>query len=146
MFKGGKGRQFRFAGRWTVPRQAVLDAFMKSKGHLTAEEVYLMVRRMNRGIGMATVYRNLEFLRQHGMLNRYQFGEGRARYELKDDETHHHHLICTKCGKVKDYSELIEREMKLMKDLEKEIFQKYNFKTRSHQLDFYGLCDKCLSK
>jgi Fur family ferric uptake transcriptional regulator len=144
MYKGKKGRQYKVDGRWTVGRQSILDVFFKIRGHLTADDVYLGVRRMNPAIGMATVYRNLEFLTQQGLLNRYQFGEAKARYELNDDERdHHHHIICTKCGKIKDYSEFIEREMMLMKDLEKELSRKHNYEISSHQLHFYGLCDKC---
>lgn len=144
MYKRKRGRPYNTIGRWTVTRQAILDTFIKSRGHLTAEDVYMRVRKMHSAIGMATVYRNLGFLRQQRLLNRYRFGEGGARYELNDDERdHHHHLICTKCGKVKDYSEFVERELALMKDLEKELAEKYNFEISSHQLHFYGLCDRC---
>jgi Fur family ferric uptake transcriptional regulator len=147
MYKDMIGKSYSVVGRWTVARQAVLDVFLKIRGHLSAEDVYLAVRRMLPGIGMATVYRNLEFLTRQGFLKRYQFGESRSRYELNDDKSdHHHHIICTKCGKINDYSEFIEREMMLMKDLEKKLLRKYNYKISSHQLHFYGLCDKCQIK
>lgn len=144
MIKGRHGRLFRCVGRWTVPRQAVLNVFTRNGGHLTAEDVFMRIKKRFPGIGMATVYRNLEFLRQQGLLNRFQFSVKSAYYELNDDEReHHHHLICTSCGKVTDYSEFVERELKLIKDLKKELSVKNNFEIKSHQLHFYGLCEKC---
>jgi len=144
MIQGRHGRPFRCVGRWTVPRQAILDVFMKNKGHLTAEEVFMHLKNNNPGIGMATVYRNLEFLCQQGLLNRFQFNSDRAHYELNDDErSHHHHIICKKCGLVKDYSVFIDRELKLMKDLEKELSKKHDFDIETHDLSFLGLCNKC---
>ena len=137
------GKQFKTIGRWTAPRRAILDVFVNTKEHLTAEEVFMHVKKQY-PVGLATVYRNLEFLCNQGILSRYQFREGSAHYELNDDEReHHHHLICTECGKVIDYSEFIERELKLMKDLEKELSCKHNFEIHDHELYFYGKCDKC---
>ena len=142
--KGRHGRSYKCVGRWTVPRQAILDVFMRNKGHLTAEDVFIYLRRSNPGIGMATVYRNLDFLCQQGLLNRFQFDADRSHYELNDDEKpHHHHIICRKCGKVIDYSEFIERELKLMKDLEKELSKKHEFDIEAHDLNFFGLCKNC---
>ncbi|MFH1415383.1 MAG: transcriptional repressor [Elusimicrobiota bacterium] len=144
MNKRRHGRPFRCVGRWTVPRQAVIDAFIKNRGHLAAEEVFMYIKKTYPGIGIATVYRNLEFLREKGLINRFQFNTDKAYYELNDDEReHHHHLICTSCGKVLDYSEFIERELDLMNDLEKELSAKHNFQISSHQLHFYGICSKC---
>ena len=52
-------------------------------------------------------------------------------------------FICKKCGKVIDYSKFIERELKLMKDLEKELSKKHDFDIETHDLNFFGLCKKC---
>jgi len=137
-------KQFRHRGRWTVSRQAVLDTFLNHRGHLSADDVFVRVRRRQPGIGIATVYRNLEFLNREGLLSRLHFGQGKAYYELNDDEReHHHHLVCTECGGITDYTEFIERELKLIKDLEKELSRKHNFDINSHQLHFYGVCPKC---
>ena len=79
----------RFLGegfRWTMPRQSILDVFKKSGGHLSAEDVFFKVKNVYPGIGIATVYRTLEFLYQQSLLRRFRFGDGRARYELKVGE------------------------------------------------------------
>jgi len=139
-----RGRAFKCIGRWTVPRQLILDVFINNRGHLAAEEVFMRIKRNNPGIGLATVYRNLEFLHRQGLLNRFKFHTDRAHYELNDDDReHHHHLICRKCGKVIDYSEFVERELKLMKDLEKELSHKHGFRIERHDLNFIGLCTDC---
>ncbi|MBN2406314.1 MAG: transcriptional repressor [Elusimicrobia bacterium] len=143
----GHGRRFRKMGKWTVSRQAILDVFAKKSGHLTADDVYMCIRKNSPGMGIATVYRNLEFLREQGLLSKYNFGEGSAHYELNDDEReHHHHLICKSCGKVIDYSEFVDRELKLIKDTEKELSKKHKFDIESHELCFYGKCSSCAGR
>jgi len=145
----GRGWCRRFLGtgfRWTQSREWVLDIFRKSEGHLTAEDVFFRVKNVYPGIGMATVYRTLELLYQQGLLNRFQFGDGKARYEWIGEGSkkgHHHHLICTSCGRIIDYTDFIERERKLIKDLETALSEKHNFDIVSHQVHFYGLCEKC---
>jgi len=104
------------------------------------------VKRAGLTMGLATVYRNLEFLKDQGLIKRYQFGEGRAKYELSSEEEHHHHLICTGCLEVRDYSEFVERELKLIQDIQRELSDKYDFEIDSHQLHFYGECNSCRKK
>ncbi|MFW6134188.1 MAG: Fur family transcriptional regulator [Elusimicrobiota bacterium] len=136
------------AFRWTEPRQTVLEVIKNTDSHLSAEDVFIRAKKINPGIGIATVYRNLEFLKDQGILKKYQFGEGKSRYELKDDEDskHHHHLVCTFCGKIIDYSEFVNREKKLVNDLKKELSKKHKFDINTHQLHFYGVCSKCKNK
>jgi len=139
-------RRFKDEGfRLTIPRQAILDVFSKNPKHLSAEEIFLLVHRNYPGIGLATVYRTLDLLTQMGIIFKFDFGDGRSRYELADEATkgHHHHLICIRCGRIIDYSDFMEKEEKFTKELETELSQKYKFKINSHQIHFYGLCGKC---
>jgi Fur family ferric uptake transcriptional regulator len=82
-----------------------------------------------------------------GLVFKFDFGDGRSRYELSKGPNvkHHHHLVCTNCGRIIDYSERIDEEVKLMGEIEKTLSKKYGFKIKSHQMRFMGLCDKCLS-
>ena len=133
--------------RWTVPRKAIMDVFCNTKSHLSAEDVYMILKKSHPDIGIATIYRNLEFLTRHGFLRQFNFTHGKSYYEIIDeDNDHHHHLICNSCGKIIDYSEFIQRETRLIKDLEKELSRKHNFTIDTHQLHFYGLCQKCNKK
>jgi len=129
----------------TLPRRAILDVFGQNSKHLSAEEIFLLVHRNSPGIGLTTVYRTLDLLTRMGIIFKFGFGDGRSRYELADKTTkgHHRHLVCTRCGRIIDYSDFMEKEEKFTKELGKELSQKYKFKINSHQIHFYGLCDEC---
>ena len=140
--------QGRFAGhgyRLTMPRQAILSILSKSREHLSAEDIYLAVHRAYPGVGLATVYRTLELLTRMGLVSKFDFGDGRSRYELAEgpNTNHHHHLICTGCGRIIDYSELADEETKVLKQIEQTLSKKYNFNINSHRMHFLGLCNKC---
>lgn len=134
--------------RLTIPRQAILAALRKANRHFSAEELYLAVHKQYPAIGLATVYRTLELLCQIGLILKCDFGDGLSRYELAvgPDEKHHHHLICTACNRVIDFSELVEEETRVTKELEKVLSKKYSFRIDTHQIHFLGLCKKCLSE
>ena len=131
--------------RLTMPRQAILNILSKSKKHLSAEDIYLAVHRTYPGVALATVYRTLELLTQMGLVFKFDFGDGRSRYELAQgpNTNHHHHLVCRGCGRIIDYSELVDEETKILKQIEQTLSKKYDFSIDSHQIHFLGLCDKC---
>jgi len=139
--------RFRGAGfRLTIPREAILDVLNKTQRHLSAEDIYLTVHKIYPTIGLTTVYRTLELLVQMGLVFKFDFGDGRARYELSEGPKgvrHHHHLVCISCGRVIDYTDFIEDEVELLRKTEKGLSKKYNFEITNHLIQFYGLCDKC---
>ena len=140
------GRFSGFGYRMTVPRQAILDILSKTSEHLSAEDVYKAVHKIYSHVGLTTVYRTLELLVQIGLVFKFDFGDGRARYELSEGpkgERHHHHLVCTDCGRVIDYTDFIDEEIELLNQTEKGLSKKYNFRITNHLIQFYGLCDKC---
>ena len=133
----------------TVPRQEILRTLTEAKSHMSAEEIYLTVRKAYPAVGLTTVYRTLELLVEMGVLRKFDFGDGRARYELSagpGGEKHHHHLICSGCGKVIDYTDFIDEEKELIDKTQNALSKKYGFKINTHDIHFYGLCDKCKSK
>lgn len=136
-----------FGYKMTQPREIILDVFSRAKKHLSAEDIYMEVYKIYQGIGLTTIYRTLDILINTGMVSRHDFGDGRSRYELIRDskDKHHHHLICLNCGKIIDYSDFIDEEIKLFDKLEKVLSEKHNFEIKYHQVGFYGLCDKCKS-
>lgn len=141
------GGRFRGQGyRITVPRQAILEVLSKTDEHLSAEDIYLKVHKVYEGIGLTTVYRTLELLVNMGLVFKFDFGDKRARYELSEGpkgERHHHHLVCTKCNRVIDYTDFLDEEKELLDKTEKSLSKKYNFAINSHSIQFYGLCDRC---
>jgi Fur family ferric uptake transcriptional regulator len=142
----------RFKGcgyRITHPRQMILDVLSKTSKHMSAEEIYLAVHKIYPAIGLTTVYRTLELLVQMGLVFKFDFGDGRARYELSEGPKgvrHHHHLVCTNCGRIIDYTDFIDEEVELLSQIEEGLSKKFNFKITNHLIQFYGLCDKCKSK
>jgi Fur family ferric uptake transcriptional regulator len=146
MISPGWGRKFRGSGyRMTAPRQAIMHVLSSTDKHLSAEDIYIKVHKTYPNVGLTTVYRTLELLTQMGMVLKFDFGDGRARYELMEDaeKEHHHHLICMKCKRVINYTEFIDEELEFLKRAEKGLSKKYNFEIKSHLFQFYGLCDKC---
>lgn len=139
--------KFRGCGyRLTLGREAILDVLSRAKGHLSADDIYIKIHPHYPHIGLTTVYRTLDVLSDLGMVCKFDFGDGRARYELCEGPraaVHHHHLICTSCNRVIDYTDFIDEEIELLNQTEKGLSKKYNFKIASHLIQFYGLCEKC---
>ncbi|MFC1667711.1 Fur family transcriptional regulator [Candidatus Omnitrophota bacterium] len=139
--------RFRGCGhRITAPRQAILDVLGKTNEHLSAEDIYIKVHKIYPGIGLTTVYRTVELLVDMGLLFKFDFGDKRARYELVEGpkgERHHHHLVCTSCNRVIDYTDFIDEEKELLHRTEKGLSKKHNFKIKGHSIQFFGLCDHC---
>lgn len=138
----------RFRGhisRWTLPREAILNLLSRTSKHLSAKDIYTALQKVYPGIGLTTVYRTLDLLARAGLINKLDIGEGQSRYELKLDEKkeHHHHLICTQCGRIIDYNDFLDEELELVKKTEKTLARKYNFIVHDHNIEFYGLCDRC---
>lgn len=123
----------------TPQRQMILKVFIDNTGdHLSTEEVYSMVKRKNPEIGLATVYRTLDLLVELEILQKMDFGDGKARFELNDRDVHHHyHLICLNCGKVQEF------DLDLLGLPEDSIHKQTGFEITNHKLKFYGYCSDC---
>ena len=121
----------------TRQREIILDEFLSSPSHLSAEELYLRLRCNNPNIGYATVYRTMKLLAESGIASERHFGDRQTRYEPNISEEHHYHLICNTCGKI------IEFEDSQIEALFMKTANMHNF-TLSHQrLELYGLCPDC---
>ena len=139
--------RFRGCGyRMTVPRQSILDVLSKTSKHLSAEDVYMAVHKIYPNVGLTTVYRTLELLVQMGLVFKFDFGDKRARYELTEGPKgarHHHHLICTACGRVVDYTFIVDGKLYAGQDIvpAKLNFKDVNFKIVARK-DIYVKYDK----
>lgn len=131
--------------RWTLPRQAILDLLSRTSGHLTAKEIYASLHKSHPGLGLTTVYRTLDLLVRSGLVARFAFGGGESRFEFNPAEKkeHHHHLVCTRCGIIINYKDFVEEELDLIKKTETILAKKYGFTILDHNIEFYGLCQKC---
>lgn len=124
----------------TMQRKATVRVLLENeKEHLSAEDVYMRLKDSYPGIGLATVYRTLELLNELHIVEKMNFGDGVARFDLRsDDHAHmHHHLICTECGALEE----IKDDWLLA--LEQRIEREYGFKVSDHRLDFIGEYTSC---
>ncbi|MBE8953580.1 MAG: transcriptional repressor [Quinella sp. 1Q7] len=131
--------------KMTPQRKEILKIFVEhsDKHHMSAEDVYNLLRKSDSEIGLATVYRALDLLSELGILVQVEFGDGCARYELNTADPkvhHHHHLICVKCKRV------IEFEEDLLDDLETTIAEESGFRILNHEVKFFGYCKDCQSQ
>lgn len=124
----------------TSQRELILDVFLKTEGHSSAEDLYQIVKEQDPSVGFTTVYRTLKLLAECGLARQERLGDGRTRYEHQYNHQHHDHLICTDCGElIEFYSEVIEKK-------QDEIARQYKFKPTHHSLRIFGLCQLCQAK
>ena len=131
------GRLRRQARKITGPRQAILKILRAQPHPLTSRQIFAALPR---GLcDLATVYRAMHLLEAMGMVQRFDFGDGAARFELlgEGDDGHHHHLVCTKCSGVIEIDECFPAE------IERRIAAKNKFKAVRHKLEFFGICPAC---
>ena len=124
----------------TPQREATVRVLLENEqDHLSAEDVFMLVKDKAPEIGLATVYRTLELLSELHVLEKINFGDGVARYDLRNMNSrhHHHHLICVKCGAVDEIMD------DWLVSLEERVATKYNFTVLDHRLDFRGICYRC---
>jgi Fur family ferric uptake transcriptional regulator len=81
----------------------------------------------------------MHLLEEMGMVKRFDFGDGAARFELvgEGDDGHHHHLVCTRCAEVVEIDECFSGE------IESRIAAANGFKSVTHKLEFFGICPEC---
>ncbi len=126
----------------TPQREATVQILLENTEHLSAEEIYMLVKDKAPDIGLATVYRTLELLSELRIVHKLNFGDGVARYEITDDneEHHHHHLVCLECGRLEEF------EDDLLGEIEQKIEKTKEFQIIDHRLSFFGYCKECKDK
>ena len=125
--------------RFTPAREAICHFFESETNPVDYNQIINHLKKTGHRVNKTTIYRQLDFLIGHDLIQELDFGEGKKRYELKRE--HHHHLICTGCHKV-----LCVKVKENFKGQEEEIDQKVNFKITSHMLEFFGICSSCQGK
>ena len=121
----------------TPQRRAVLNVIALSHEHLTPAAIYERVQQEHSDIGLVTIYRTLEILAKLGLICEVHAGGNCRSYLMRRPSEHHHHLICSDCGAVTDFTDcdLTELEQRLSKDT--------GFKIKGHLLEFLGQCQSC---
>ena len=125
--------------RYTSGRRRLVSVLQSGGGPLTITQIL----EADPSLAQSSVYRNLTILEEVGAVTRIVTRDDFARYELAEDLTeHHHHLICSSCGDVADFS----LDTKAESDLDRALFRaagKVGFAVDSHRLDLLGTCASC---
>lgn len=122
--------------RMTEQRRVIARVLSESQDHPDVELVYKRASEIDDTISISTVYRTVRMFEENGILERHDFGDGRARYE-EASEDHHDHLINVQTGQV------IEFTSDQIEELQKKIAKELGFELIDHRLELYG---KPLSK
>ncbi|OPY65411.1 MAG: Peroxide-responsive repressor PerR [Syntrophorhabdaceae bacterium PtaU1.Bin034] len=123
--------------RMTGQRQTILNEFLREEGHQSAEELTAAVKKKDKTIGQATVYRNLRIFAESGIAREVRFGDGVVRYEHNVGHEHHDHLTCENCDKT------IEVCDPQIEELQEKLAAAHDFVITGHVMHIYGLCEKC---
>ena len=118
--------------RITDQRRVIARVLSDAEDHPDVEKVYERASAIDPGISIATVYRTVRLFEEAGILDRHDFGDGRARYEPAP-EAHHDHLIDVETGKV---IEFVDPELE---QLQKAIAERLGFRLVDHRMELYGV-------
>lgn len=121
--------------RMTGQRRTIAQVLEDSSDHPDVEELYSRASALDAGISLATVYRTVKLFEEAGILDRLEFGDGRARYEDAERD-HHDHLIDIQSGEV---IEFVDPEIEA---LQEKIAAKLGYDLRGHRLELYGVPKK----
>lgn len=118
--------------RITEQRRVIARVLSDAEDHPDVELLHQRSAAIDPGISIATVYRTVRLFEDAGILERHDFGDGRARYEAAA-ESHHDHLIDVETGRV---IEFVDPELE---DLQRRIAEKLGFRLVDHRLELYGV-------
>ena len=123
----------------TYQKDSILETFLKTEAHLSVEDVYALVKKRDKKIGVVTVFRTLLSLADEecGIARKITLGDGLTRFEHCFQHPYHHHIICNKCHKA------IEFICPELDSIQEEIIRKYNFTPSHHRFQTYGMCEDC---
>jgi len=124
-------------GKHSSKRDQILRIFLQQEGHLSADDLFDLVRRQAPGIGRATVYRTLQWMVEAGIARKVDFGEGRSRYEPSYGHPRHFHLICNGCRRS---SEFLSSDIETLVE---EVAAARAFTPTQTVVQIYGLCEEC---
>ena len=120
-------------------REAVLDALLASKSHLSASQLLISMRGQSTDLGQTTVYRALKVLTDAGLARELVIN-GEAHYENNFQRPHHDHLICSSCGAIIEFN---HPEIERLQDV---VAKRFGFTIESHRHEMFGLCRDCSPK
>ncbi|HDL21383.1 MAG TPA: transcriptional repressor [Nitrospirae bacterium] len=123
--------------KFTHERITVLREISRLKRHFDIEELYITLRKKDRKVSRASVYRTVPLLVESGLVEEIKTIDTHTYYEYTFGKEHHDHLICLKCGKI------IEFHSEKLEHIQDEVCRKEDFSGVRHVLEIQGYCKKC---
>jgi len=124
-------------GKRSSKREQIVNVFLRQEGHLSADDLVDVIRRDDRHVSRATVYRTLQWMVDAGIARKVDFGEGRSRFEHSYRQPRHFHLICTTCHRSFEF---------LSSDIEvliEEVASARSFSPAESVVQIRGTCEEC---
>lgn len=121
--------------KYSAQRELIKQKVIGNRQHLSADEVYLLVKQEMPNISLATVYRNLNMLVEAGLISKIAFPNASDRFD--GCTTEHFHTVCVRCG------EIFDLEDDLLLDLDQTIYGMLGFQVLTKHLVIKGICKKC---
>ena len=125
--------------RYSKKREALLQVIQDTDCHPSAEWLYQTLKPQHPDLSLGTVYRNLLFFQEQGVIKSVGVVNGQERFDGHTEA--HAHFVCSQCGCVSDLHGL-----KLAENLEETVCQQYRIAVDRHELTFYGKCQNCIQK
>ena len=122
--------------RMTEPRRSLAALIARQDGHFTATELVTAAKASRPAVGRATVFRTLDLLEGIGAVERLDLPNGEHAY-VGCEPTHHHHVICSRCGRTKEIDDAGLRSV--VRDVARET----GFRVDDHRLELFGVCPEC---
>lgn len=119
----------------TRSQERILNLLKSLKKAISAQDIYVELRKLNQSIGLATVYRSLEALKLEGVVQVRTLASGESLYSCAQQDKHH--LTCLQCGKSISINQCPVHELEI------QLHQSHQFKIYYHTLEFFGLCNQC---
>jgi len=119
----------------TRQRDAILDVFVETEGHISSEDLFQKIRERHPHIGYTTVYRTMKIFCEAGLAVERVFEDGVTRFEIPHQ--HHDHLVCLRCGRI------VEFECSMIEAAQDRIATQYGFRLLRHRHELYGHCPDC---
>jgi Fur family ferric uptake transcriptional regulator len=122
--------------RLSHPRLLIYQELSDTKTPLSPQELYQILLKKQKRIGLTSIYRSLDLFESMGMVFKIINGSS-MKYKLCEIEDHHHHIICKACGNV------VELNFCDISDWSKKVTESTGYQVIDHQLNFYGFCKAC---
>jgi len=122
--------------RLTPQRAIIFDVIEKLHGHITAEEIFEEVQKVNSYISLATIYRTLELLQELKLISQTNFGRSQTYFALKD-HCSHHHIVCTECGSIEEFPD------EFLESLKAKLARQFGFQAHTDHMSIFGICKNC---